>query len=369
MRTYGAAVARSWWNTAAATGVAVAVANGVTGIDVPRGVWIALLIGGIVLAQVSAYRSLSTTSEGAPGTVELAGEVALPVAPVRARRPVAAPAWLERTNLSGLRAPTGIAVAADRVYVADHVLGCVVALDGSRTDARLSDLDRPHHLSVTPTGLLIADSHHDRVVFTDHRLAVVWARDRFGHHRLARPHAAMWQGGDTVYVLSSDNNRLLRVDGGTVAGVRRNRGDRGGSGVDEFDIPCGLGTGPDLLVVADTYNHRIKVLTLDLHTILSFGTYGEGDGQFAYPVGVAYWRGWIVVSDEHNQRLQVWHLQRKNGAVEPRCCSSDLCSRWLGSPFGVTFDIHGRLYVTDRERPAYLAIDFPRLAAAAFSSA
>lgn len=65
--------------------------------------------------------------------------------------------------------------------------------------------------------------------------------------------------------------------------------DFGGRGRDEgsFQFPEALALAPDRVLVADTGNHRVQVLSREGRHRFSFGTWGFGDGQFVRPTGVA----------------------------------------------------------------------------------
>jgi hypothetical protein len=54
LRTYVRTVALSWWNLMAVAGATLAIVGGVTGIDTPWWLWLALILGGVVLAQAQA---------------------------------------------------------------------------------------------------------------------------------------------------------------------------------------------------------------------------------------------------------------------------------------------------------------------------
>ena len=60
--------------------------------------------------------------------------------------------------------------------------------------------------------------------------------------------------------------------------------------------PCGVAASMDCVYVADTFNHRVQVLTRDLRA-LSPRHARSRTGQFAYPVGVAAWHEWILVAE------------------------------------------------------------------------
>ncbi|VVC44455.1 Hypothetical protein CINCED_3A009566 [Cinara cedri] len=77
-----------------------------------------------------------------------------------------------------------------------------------------------------------------------------------------------------------------------------------------FTWPRGVAVGPDnLIVVADSSNHRIQVFD-NCGTILKdFGSYGNSEGEFDCLAGVAVNRiGQYIIADRYNHRIQVRHL-------------------------------------------------------------
>ena len=60
-----------------------------------------------------------------------------------------------------------------------------------------------------------------------------------------------------------------------------------GAGAYQFAGPTGIAiTNDDCVLVADCFNHRIQVLTIEGHFITSIGTRGKGPLQFEFPLSV-----------------------------------------------------------------------------------
>ncbi|MDQ3802829.1 MAG: TIR domain-containing protein [Acidobacteriota bacterium] len=271
------------------------------------------------------------------------------------------PRWLQILSLPELRNPTGLAVDGNVLYVADHRYGHVLRIINGQVKERYVGLDRPHHLSVLNGSLLITDSHHNRIVCTDSQLKELSSWRQFGRYSLLRPHAVEFSGSDGCYVLSSGNHCLLLIKRGKVKAVVKSRGQLPSGKPGEFSTPCGMCLGPHHVYIADTFNHRIQVFSHNLQYVGQFGSFGYGPGEFAYPVGIANWHNWLVVSDEHNQRLQLWQVPEGQADFAAKYVISNILSDWLGSPFGVTFDTYGTLYVADRKDGKLLIIDFQSL--------
>ena len=81
-----------------------------------------------------------------------------------------------------------------------------------------------------------------------------------------------------------------------------------GSESGKFTWPRGVSVGPDnLIVVADSSNHRVQVFDANGKYFSEFGTYGNGDGEFDCLAGVAINRiGQFIIADRYNHRIQVF---------------------------------------------------------------
>lgn len=81
-----------------------------------------------------------------------------------------------------------------------------------------------------------------------------------------------------------------------------------GSESGKFTWPRGISVGPDnLIVVADSSNHRVQVFDANGTYLKEFGSYGNGDGEFDCLAGVAINRiGQFIIADRYNHRIQVF---------------------------------------------------------------
>ena len=82
-----------------------------------------------------------------------------------------------------------------------------------------------------------------------------------------------------------------------------------GSGMGQFDGPQGVAiTNDDHVLVADRYNHRIQMFTMEGEFVRSAGEEGNGPLQFHLPSGIAVGSsGLVFVLDSGNHRVQVLH--------------------------------------------------------------
>lgn len=176
--------------------------------------------------------------------------------------------------------------------------------------------DEPTGIAVTADEVLVADARNGRVqVFDKHGDF----RRAFGRDVLGRPmNLAVADGrvyvpdyfGDVVHVFSAsgDHQRAIAAEDG-------------------LDSPGGVAVEPGgTLLVADTYNQRVVSLGRDGTVRRVWGTPGEADagaGSFSYPTDVALApTGGFFVADGYNDRVQQFGAD--GGYVR----------RW-GGPFGM----------------------------------
>ncbi len=128
---------------------------------------------------------------------------------------------------------------------------------------------------------------------------------------LAQPSAVrLW--GDRLYFVDSETSSVRALDlragalGTLVGHGLFDFGDVDG-GPDEARLqhPLGLAVDGDGLLVADTYNHKIK--RLDPAT-LRIVAVGGGDGALAEPGGVERWGDFALIADTAHDRIAALHL-------------------------------------------------------------
>ena len=130
--------------------------------------------------------------------------------------------------------------------------------------------------------------------------------------------------GTTLYVSDSESNIIRRIDiaGGDVTtlvgGDLFEFGDVDGSGDDvRLQHPLGLISFGDKLLIADTYNHKIKQLDpkrKSVTTLLGTGKPGQADGtspSFYEPGGLAIANDKLYIADTNNHAIRVADLKTK----------------------------------------------------------
>jgi DNA-binding beta-propeller fold protein YncE len=140
--------------------------------------------------------------------------------------------------------------------------------------------------------------------------------------------SGMATDGKTLYVADSESNIIRAIDfaGRTVktlvGGDLFEFGDVDGTGDDvRLQHPLGLITYGDKLLIADTYNHKIKELDPKQEKVTSlFGTGkpGQSDGtspSFYEPGGLALANGNLYVADTNNHAIRVIDLKTKRAST------------------------------------------------------
>jgi DNA-binding beta-propeller fold protein YncE len=148
-------------------------------------------------------------------------------------------------------------------------------------------------------------------------------QDRLNAH-LAQP-SALTSDGTWLFFTDSESSSIRRLKFGSlleridtlVGDDLFDFGDVDGMGPGaRLQHPLGLTYHKGLLYVADTYNHKIKRLFPDTHTIVSYlgsGSAGMADGllfaaQFDEPSALAAGHGRLYVADTNNHAIRVVDL-------------------------------------------------------------
>jgi len=131
--------------------------------------------------------------------------------------------------------------------------------------------------------------------------------------------------GQTLYVSDAEANIIRAISLGPNGRVRTlvggdlfDFGDKDGSGDSvRLQHPLGLARWNDKLLIADTYNHRIKLLDPAARTVKAFaglGKPGQADGaapSFYEPGGISVAKGKLYVADTNNHAIRVVDLNTK----------------------------------------------------------
>ena len=119
-----------------------------------------------------------------------------------------------------------------------------------------------------------------------------------------------------------------------------------GNGPLQFNQPSGIAVHPSGRVfVADTNNHRIQVLHHDLSYSHMFGSEGSAPGQFSHPNGVACDNSGVVyVTDYGNDHVQLFSA---NGQFISSFGTKGSQHGQLHKPHSICVDSTNTVYITD----------------------
>jgi len=176
--------------------------------------------------------------------------------------------------------------------------------------------------------------------------------------------------GSTVYVADSENHRIRTVQGGmvsTLAGSTKGFAD-GPAATARFDTPTAVLVSGATVYVADTGNHRIRMVQGGVvSTVAGVGTVGNTDGaaltvaRFWNPVDLALSGTTIYVADQGNHRIR----EIKQGVVSTLSGSSiGFKDGLVGTalfyyPSGLAMSAGGaELYVADQSNHRIRVITF-----------
>ena len=243
--------------------------------------------------------------------------------------------------------------------------------DGAGTAARFN---QPSGVAVLPSGsIVVADTSNHRIRLVAPSGAVMTLAGCEGIDfadgagiaaRFRNPTGvAAFPNGNFV-VADSLNHRIRLVTPTGAASTLAGNGTYGWADgslmASQFKQPQGLSLFPDgNIVVADTYNHRIRIMTLGGVTTLAGKDMGFADGtgtsaKFNYPSGVAVLpNGAIVVADTCNHRIRIVTL----GGVVTTLAGSDSggfadgtgTSAKFNYPMGVAVLPNGNIVAADTQ--------------------
>ena len=134
--------------------------------------------------------------------------------------------------------------------------------------------------------------------------------------------------GKKLYVADAESNIIREIDLAgrsvktLVGGDLFEFGDVDGKGDDvRLQHPLGLLTYGDKILIADTYNHKIKELDPKAEKVMSLlgtGKPGQSDGStpsFYEPAGLALANGNLYVADTNNHAIRVVDLKTKRAST------------------------------------------------------
>ena len=229
---------------------------------------------------------------------------------------------LQEFNLEGKIGSNvpGIALTANRIYLADYNNHRIAVLDGSgnflTSWGRVGTSSTPSIFGLAADGqgnFYLGDFDHSEIrkYDSDWELLKRFGSEGNGNGQLGGVRdLAVGANGMRLYALEQNNNRVQIFD---LEGNYVNKFGGPGSGNGQFYMPSGIAVGKDGKVyVADRDNHRVQVFSSAGAHIGSFGTQGSFDGQFQSPYDVAAFpNGDVAVADYGNKRVQIFDHEGK----------------------------------------------------------
>ncbi|HET9705377.1 MAG TPA: thioredoxin-like domain-containing protein [Vicinamibacterales bacterium] len=219
------------------------------------------------------------------------------------------------------RRPQGLACDGTSLYVADQGNNQLRVVDFDVRAVHTLDVGRlssPWDLAVK-TGILIvamAGPHQIWVVDLLHDRAYPYAgtgeearRDGMVNAAAFAQPSGLAVADHTLYVADAESNSIRAValppvnDVRTIAGGDLfDFGDRDGKGdAARFQHPLGVAVHDGRVFIADTYNHKIKVMDPATGAVTTFA---GGNGEFHEPGGISIAAGRIFVADTNNHRIR-----------------------------------------------------------------
>ena len=253
---------------------------------------------------------------------------------------------------SSFNRPQGLALDGDFLYVADTEnqlirrvdlrskrvetiggTGKLEDFDGSGGDALKTAITSPWDLQIVGKTLYIAmaGSHQIWRLNTEKNTLEPYAGTRaearfdgkIGEAAFAQP-SGIVSDGKLLFVADSESNVIRQIDFQTeevetlVGGDLFQFGDKDGEGDDVLlQHPLGVTLYDGKVLIADTYNHKIKILDTEKKTVGTFlgtGKSGQTDGAnptFYEPGGLSIADGKLFIADTNNQAIRVVDLKTK----------------------------------------------------------
>lgn len=210
--------------------------------------------------------------------------------------------------------------------------------------------------------LFVVDNGNNRVQKFDNagNFIILWGSFGSANANFHNPTGIACDGKGDVWVVDTNNHRVQKFDG-KLGGYMMKFGSRG-NGEGQFNAPWGIAVDRvrGYIYVVDSANFRVQKFDMSGEFIMAWGSFGNGDGQFYFPRGVAVDQedGTVYVVDMGNHRIQKFDtstnvlpqlLAKWGGSSAAGHASSALAQEagQLRSPWGITVDGAGHLYVTD----------------------
>jgi DNA-binding beta-propeller fold protein YncE len=247
--------------------------------------------------------------------------------------------------------PYGLAASGGVIYVADSVLGYVVAIDprlekvsyiGASGKAKLK---QPFGIAVTPDGLLyVADAGLKSIMVYRTNGEVVAAIGSKGD--LMRPAGlAVNYSLGRLYVVDSQRSAVYAYSLKGDFLFEFKRGTEGDAGYFNGPTNIAVDNNTGQVYVVDTNTFRVQVFDKDGVYLRKFGQLGDGPGDFSRPKGISVdSEGHVYVVDAAFNNIQIFSPE---GKVLLAFGSYGSSKGSFILPAGLHIDEKDRIYVVD----------------------
>ncbi|MEJ7624336.1 MAG: hypothetical protein WKF34_10130 [Pyrinomonadaceae bacterium] len=220
------------------------------------------------------------------------------------------------------------------------------------------EFGEPFGVAIKDGEIFVSDGANGKIWrFNDGEPPVVFAE---GFHT---PSAISFAPDGRLFVADSGTHSIKSVgrngDISHIAGIENQSGFADGTAGDAlFLAPIGVAVAADgTAYVADSYNDRIRVISESSVTTLAGGRRGFVDGQgetaqFDTPSGIALWNGKLLIADTGNHRVRLVELDGRvttlSGNSSENAADGLLASAAFYQPTAIAADAEsGSIYITD----------------------
>ncbi|MFN2501090.1 MAG: hypothetical protein ABR530_03645 [Pyrinomonadaceae bacterium] len=212
------------------------------------------------------------------------------------------------------------------------------------------EIGEPFGLAFRGDGLFISDGQNGKVWRTRPGQTTIFAEG------LDTPSGLAFDTDGNLLVADSGTHSIISIspDGSmqTLAGTKGQKGDLDGpQSLSQFNAPTGIAVTPsNRIYVADTYNHRIRVIDGETTSTVQ-PIFTDGPRALDTPTGLAVWGERLIIADTGNRLIRVlepdgriWTLAG-TGETEARDGMPHLAAFF--QPVAVTVTRAGVMYVAD----------------------
>lgn len=222
-----------------------------------------------------------------------------------------------------------------------------VLIEALKWIAGLFDVQNPVVLQRPQSGVV---DENGRILVTDVSRGAVYVFDQAnghldvweysdGYRRFVTPVGIALGPEGRVFVADADQRKVVLLDHeGHGIGI---------IGANDLERPTGLAWDEheSLLYVADTQAHQIKVFDMTGRKVRTIGKRGDGPGEFNFPTFLALSKGKLLVSDTMNARIQIITL---DGSAPPFLFGErGIQLGNLVRPKGIAIDQENNIYVIE----------------------